>query len=62
MPVRERLCWIHPDGQPEFWGTDYVGLRNEHDQVIPICRPCADQVNEPERVRDGAEITVGWPS
>jgi len=62
MTTRERLCWIHPDDEPEFWGRDYIGLRNEHDQIIPACRPCAARTHEPWRIRDAAEITAGWPS
>lgn len=59
--ARERLCWLHPDDEPECWTADPVGVRNEHDQVIPACRDCGTNLEDQSRIRDASQITVGLP-
>jgi hypothetical protein len=58
MTAPKRICWLHPDDEPEFWGTDYVGISSEDGAVIPACRPCADRLSEPDRIREASDITV----
>ncbi|GIM88822.1 hypothetical protein Ato02nite_006150 [Paractinoplanes toevensis] len=57
--THKRLCWLHPDDAPEYWGTDVVGVRNEQGHVVPCCRPCAARLGDPARIRDASEINVG---
>lgn len=50
--AREFLCWLHPEGRPEKWTTNPVGVRNENGKVVPACQECAVALRDDSRIAD----------